>query len=589
MKKSFKKHFSLVAATLTLGSTFVVPLAPVVSAQEVKLETTVDDQEAQAIEGGTLKVAQVGSPFEGILNSLVYSGNPDNQIISLFNEGLFGYDADFVIDDTGFGKLTLDKENKQATITIPEGHKWDDGEPITIDDVIFPYYVVGHKDYTGVRYGDDFKNIVGMEEYHEGKADTISGLERVDDYTLRVTYKNFPSSMPLVSGGVSNYIEPEHVFKDIEVKDFDSSEPVRKKPVGFGPFKVESVTPGEAVTFVANEHHWRGKPKVDALVLEVLAPETAPEEMKAGKYDIALTFPTDTYDTYKDATNFKPLGRLQNAVSYVGFKLGKWNEEKGEVEMDDTKVLSNKALRQAMAYAANNAAVGEKFYHGLRTAANSLITPNFTEVYNSELEGYSYDPEKAKALLEEAGFKDGDNDGFVEAPDGKPFTLKLASMSGGEIAEPLAQFYLESWKAVGINVELTDGRLLEFNAFYDRVEKDDPEIDVYIGAWGLGGDPAPNGLYARDAKFNYTRFATPEHDALLEKFTSDESFDPEFRKQAFAEWQRYMHEEVPAFPTLYRYGVTAVNNRVNKFSIDPNSPFEFWHTVELTADAPIAE
>lgn len=112
---------------------------------------------------------------------------------------------------------------------------------------------------------------------------------------------------------------------------------------------------------------------------------------------------------------------------------------------------------------------------------------------------------------------------------------------------------------------------------------------MYLGAWGLGGDPAPNGLYARDAKFNYTRFATPEHDEILKKFTSDESFDPEFRKNAFFEWQKYMNEEVPAIPTLYRYSVTAVNNRVNKYSIDPNSPLEFWHTVELTADAPVAE
>ena len=238
MKKNLIKHFSLAAATLTFATALVTPVASVL-AEEVQLETTIDDPAATAIEGGTIKVAQIGSPFEGILNSMLYSGNPDNQIIGLFNEGLFGYDADFVIDDTGFAKLALDKEKKQATISIPEGHKWDDGEPITIDDVIFPYYVVGHKDYTGVRYGDDFKNIVGMEEYHEGKADTISGLERVDDYTLRITYKNFPSSMPLAGGGVSSYIEPEHVLKDIPVKDLDAAEAVRKAPVGFGSIQSE--------------------------------------------------------------------------------------------------------------------------------------------------------------------------------------------------------------------------------------------------------------------------------------------------------------------------------------------------------------
>ena len=420
------------------------------------------------------------------------------------------------------------------------------------------------------------------------KRETISGLERVDDYTLRVTYKNFPSSMPLAGGGVSQYIEPEHVLKDIPVKDLESAEAVRKKPVGFGPFKVESITPGEAVTYVANEHYWRGKPKVDGLVLEVVSSETAPEEMKAGRYDIGLLFPPDTYDTYKDATNFKVLGRIQNSVNYVGFKLGKWNAEKGEVEMDDTKVLANKQLRQALGYAVDNDAVGVKFYHGLREGANSLITPNFTEVYDKDLEGYTYDPEKSKALLAEAGFEDKDGDGFVEDPSGKPFTLKVASMAAGEIAEPFAQYYLESWKAIGVNAELTDGRLLEFNSFYERVENDDPDIDVYLAAWGLGGDPNPNGLYGKSSKFNYSRFTSPELDAILEKIASDASFDPAFRTEAFLEYQRYMHEEAPVIPILYRQSVTAVNNRVNKYSINPDSPLT-WVDVELTAEQPAAE
>ena len=90
----------------------------------------------------------MGAAFEGVLNNLLYTSNPDAQVIQYFNEGLFGYDSNFKIDDRGFAKLELDQEKKQATISIPEGHKWDDGEPITIDDVIFPYYVIGHKDYT---------------------------------------------------------------------------------------------------------------------------------------------------------------------------------------------------------------------------------------------------------------------------------------------------------------------------------------------------------------------------------------------------------------------------------------------------------
>ena len=590
MKKMLKKSFALTTAALTLGSVFAGVGTSAVHAEEEALsfdQTTTT--EGEAIQGGTVKYGLMGDPFAGVLNGMFYEGNPDAKIIAFFNEGLYGYDADFKIDDSGFAKLEFDKDNKQVTIKIPEGQKWDDGEPITIDDVIFPYYVIGHKDYPGVRYGEDFQNVVGMEEYHDGKAETISGLERVDDYTLKVTYKTFSNSMLIAGGGVSSYIQPKHAFEGLEVKDMEDSDVVRKKPVGFGPFKVDTITPGEAVTYVANEYYYKGKPKVDGLVLEVVAQTTAPEEMKAGKYDI-IDLPTDTYPSYKDATNFQILGKLQNAYTYIGFKFGKWDEEKGEVVMDDTKIVSDLALRQAMAYAVDNDAVGEKFYHGLRQGANSVVTPNFTEFYatKEEVPGYTFNPEKAKEILATAGYEDKDGDGFVEDLKGNPFTLKMASMSGGEVAEPLTQYYVESWKAVGINVELTDGRLLEFNAFYDRVEKDDPDIDIYQAAWGVGGDPEPSGLWGRSAKFNYTRFATEENDKLMADIISEEAFDVEYKKAAFLKWQQYMSENLPVIPTLFRYELVGVNNRVKNYTIDANSPLS-WADVELTADEPVKE
>ena len=92
-----------------------------------------------------------------------------------------------------------------------------------------------------------------------------------------------------------------------------------------------------------------------------------------------------------------------------------------------------------------------------------------------------------------------------EDPEGEPLSINFASMSGGDIAEPLANYYIQSWRDIGLNVELTNGRLIEFNSFYDMVENDDPEIDIYQGAWGVGSDVDPSGLYGPEAPFNYTR------------------------------------------------------------------------------------
>ena len=582
MRNSLRKLAGLTLSALTLGSVVANSSLTLVSAQSnVELETAVKN-DAEEIEGGTLRYALVGDPFAGVLNNMLYEGNPDATIIGLFNEGLYGYDENFTIDDSGFAKVDFDVENKQVTITIPEGQKWDDGEDLTIDDVIWPYYVVGHPDYQGIRYGEDFENVVGMKEYHEGSAEEISGLERVDDYTLKVTYNEFPNSMLQAGGGVSSYIEPEHVFKDIPVGELLDSEPVRTKPVGFGPFRVTSITPGEAVTYEANEYYWRGRTKIDGVQLEVVNQSTAIAEMQAGNYDIA-SLPADSYDSYKDSENFTVLGDVQNAYTYIGFKLGKL--EDGENVPDESLVVADKAIRQAMAYAVDNDAIGERFYQGLRWRANAPITPNFKEYYNAELPGYTYDPEKAKQILADAGYTDADGDGFIEDKNGEPFTLGFASMSGGETAQPLAEYYMQAWAEVGIDVQLVDGQLMEFNSFYDALKADDPKIQVYQGAWGTGGDPNPTGLYGRTAAFNYTRWATEENDKLLAAINSDDSFDDEFRKQAFNDWQAYFMEELPAIPTLFRYSVVGVNNRVKNYDIKVGSDLT-WVDVALTADAP---
>ncbi|MGO4936582.1 oligopeptide ABC transporter substrate-binding protein [Fundicoccus sp. Sow4_H7] len=590
MRKSLTKYATLATSALTLGSSLSqVALATVSAQEETALPefSTVVQNDDEVIEGGTLYYALVGDPFAGVLNNMYYTAGPDGSIIELFNEGLYGYNENFEVDNSGFADIEFDQENKQVTITIPEGTQWDDGEPLTIDDVIFPYYVVGHPDYTGIRYGEDFQNVVGMEEYHNGEAEEISGLERVDDYTLVVTYIDFNNSMLQAGGGVSSYVEPEHLLGDIPVAELEDNEYVRTNPVGFGPFRVTNITPGEAVTYEANEYYYRGKPLIDEVVLEVVNATSAVAEMRAGNYDLAA-LPADQYDTFADATNMQVLGQLQNTMTYIGFKLGTFDAENGTNVMDDSRVTNNKALRQAMAYAIDNDAVGTEFYSGLRTRANTHITPNFADYHADDIEGYPFNPEMAVQLLNEAGFVDNDGDGFVEDPNGEPFTLGFASMSGGETAEPLAQYYLQSWQAIGVNVELVDGQLMEMNSFYERVQADDPAIDVFQAAFGTGGDPNPSGLYGRDAQFNYSRFVTEEHDALLAAISSEDAFDAEVRQQAFHDWQAYMIDEVPTIPTLYRYSLMAVNNRVKGYDMAIGTDVN-WTEIGLTAEQPFAE
>ena len=81
-------------------------------------------------------------------------------------------------------------KEKTATITLnAKDYKWSDGQPFTIDDYIFAIEAIGNKDYTGSRYNDRYTNIVGMKDFHEGKSDKISGVEKVDDYTVKLHFE----------------------------------------------------------------------------------------------------------------------------------------------------------------------------------------------------------------------------------------------------------------------------------------------------------------------------------------------------------------------------------------------------------------
>src|SRR5699024_3039469 len=171
---------------------------------------------------------------------------------------------------------------------------------------------------------------------------------------------------------------------------------------------------------------------------------------------------------------------------------------------------------------------------------------------NTEIEGYYQDTEKAEQILDDAGYVDTDEDGFRETPEGEELVIYFASMSGGATAEPIAQYYMQEWKEIGLNVELSTGRLIEFQAFYDMVEADDPQIDIYQAAWGTGHDPNPTGLYGETASFNYPRYVNEENEAILARINSEDSFDPEFKFEAFRDWQEHMFENVPVIPTLWR-------------------------------------
>ena len=595
MKKKSLLFLSAAAAAVTLaacgnannGISGNTSSEPAKASSKSKFNSEVT-HEGTAIKGGTLKYALVAaSPFSGIFIDELSTNTTDSSIASQVDQSMFEYDENRKLTNTGLASLELDVEGKTATVKLnAKDYKWSDGQPFTIDDYIFAIEAIGNKDYTGSRYNDRYQNIVGMKDFHEGKSDKISGVEKVDDYTVKIHFEKMLPSMQLAGGAIPAYTMPKHIFKDIPVKDWEQSDYVRgTKVVGLGPFTIESIVPGESVTLKANENFYKGRPKVDKMVMQVVSPDSIVSEMKAGNYDIA-SMPSAQYEAFKDLTNVTFLSSFAPSYEYISFKLGTFDKSQGKNVTNPKAKMSDPALRQAIGYALDIDSAGENLYHGLNYGTNSIILPFFKDVYNKEQEGFTYNPEKAKQLLDEAGYKDVDGDGIRENKDGSKLTINFAARTRDAANESLIQQYLIWWKEVGLDVQLYTGRTIESNNFYVKIQADDPEIDMFAGGWGTGYDPNPSNLFGETAKFNFSRYVNEKGTEIMKKISSTDAFDDAKNKEFYKEWQAYAKDEAFMIPTLVGDSVTAVNKRVKYYdtSIATSGSKSQVYQIELTSE-----
>ncbi|HFI0175033.1 TPA: oligopeptide ABC transporter substrate-binding protein [Streptococcus suis] len=595
MKKT-TKLFALAGITLLSASVLAACGSKSSSSsqsQELSFPSEVK-QDDSAVADAQLKYALVSATTSsGLLIDELTENTTDSTFGGMVDISMFGYDGDRKLDDSGLAKAEFDVEGKKITVSLTgKDYKWSDGEPFTINDYIFTIKSLASKDYTGVRFDDKFLNIEGMQEFVDGKASDISGIKKVDDYTVELTVKEMSPSMMYAGGDVPAYVQPEHIYKDIPVADWEKSEYSRTaKLVGMGPWKIKEIVNGESITYVPNEHFFKGTtPKTSSLKIDIVSPDTIVSEMKAGNYDIA-EMPADQLDSYKDASNLNIVGSLNSSYEYISFNFGKYDEAAGKNVMNENAKMNDVKLRQAIAYAIDTKTAGESLYNGLYHPANSLIISFFGDLHDSELAGYTYDPEKAKKLLDEAGYKDVDGDGIREGKDGKEFKITFAARKRTEANEALVQQYIAWWKEVGLNVELYTGRTVEGNTFYDAIQANDPAIDMYAGGWSTGYDPNPTGLWGPIAAFNMSRFVSEENTKLLDAISSTDSFDEKTNLENYKAWQKYAYEQAFAIPTFESESIVALNKRVKNYDTNYGSASEngiALENIELSADKGVA-
>ena len=554
------------------------------------------------LDGGELRIAhatnvQISGDFDGVFR-ISYI---DSRIGDFMFEPLFFAGSDFNIDNRidSVANAYFDRESRSVTLVKNVATYWHDGVPVTLDDLVFAYYVIAHPDYTGPRWGVQISNVVGAQAYRDGEATHIEGLVLSDDkMTLTIYFNDFPPTIEAF--GFWTTPSPRHHWAGIAVADMAGHPRGRHEALGNGPFMLENLVGGESIRLVRNDNFWRGRPNLEAVTIEVVDPLAAPMAMQQGLFDVVHTFAQSQFTEqfrYMDNTQFlsNPMG--SNSNSWLGFRVGTMNQETGRIENHPEPRLSP-TVRRALALSMDHMGAGQLF-NGLSVPQGSVYWGLARSEWISGLPTYNhFDPERAMQMLDDAGYVVG-ADGFRTRPDGSPLVITYLAQTGSPAAELNRQLELQNWHDVGLNVVLYQGRLVE-PAVLTEVRRDETDggvVDMFGFAWNFGASPNPSSAFGPESINNFVRYTSPEWDAIFERFLSDDMWDPTFVAETAGMWEQAFYDAAVAFPTAVVLSITAVNNRVANWSVVSHSQQDpaqarnipgLWNAWlwGLTADAP---
>lgn len=534
-------------------------------------------QEDKAVEkpksGGVITYGY-SSPFMGLFEPAFSEGEDDFHVLEFITEAMFTVNDD-LSRVPNIASWQESEDHRIFTFKIKPGIRWHNGDELTVEDWKFAIETIASPEYTGSRYYS-VEMIQGVEAYHKGEAKTITGLKVIDPYTLRIT----------VTAARVNTIENlwpypmnKKYYSGVAVKDMPESDQMRKNPIGIGPFQVSYIEPGQRVEMKRFEQYYKGKALLDGVNYKIFDDKQIVSLFEQGIIDME-TAPRDTYESLRQLDNVNILQSSELAYEYIGFKFGYWDHKKESIVMNNPK-FADKRLRQAMYYALDRKGIIQTFSYGLGTPIETPISSSsWAKIPDSQINTYPYDPDKARELLDEAGFVDVDGDGLREDQKGQKLVIHYDSMSGSQTAEKRTAAIIEDWRQVGLDVRLSGGALKDMNTFYDAVESDDPSIDLFNGVWGLGSDPDPSGLWRENDLWNYSRWSSKRNEELIRDGVSMKAYDRDYRKQIYYEWQKLVNEEVPMIFFAERERITAVNKRLQGVRINAVStiidPHKWW-------------
>ena len=458
--------------------------------------------------GDALVVGSIGEP--STLIPLLASDSASHDVAGLVFNGLVRYDKELKLEGELAESWDISRDGLTITFHLRRGVKWHDGREFTSHDVLYTYRITIDPK-TPTAYADAFKQ--------------VKKAEAPDDYTFRVTYDR-PFAPALESWGMS--ILPAHL---LEGKDITKSE-LARRPVGTGPYIFKEWIAGQKLTLESNPAYYEGRPYIGRYVYRIIPDNsTMYMELKAGGIDMMGITPVQ-YKRQTDTPEFKALFNKYrypaSAYTYLGYNLRH-------------PLFSDRRVRQALTCAINKDEIVHGVLLGMGQVAHGPYKPG-TWAFNPHIRDFDYNPERARSLLAEAGWRK-KNDNGILVKDGKPFQFTILTNQGNDQRLKTAVIIQHRLKAMGIDVKI---RVIEWASFLTQfIDKGNFEA-VMLG-WTIGQDPDLfdiwNSSKTGPRELNFIGYKNPEVDRLLEEGRS--TFDMEKRRRCYYRFQEILAEDQP--------------------------------------------
>ncbi len=477
------------------------------------------------------------------LDPAITHGGPSGALGHIFS-GLIALDADLQIQPELAAGWDISDDGLVYTFYLRKNAVFHDGSPVTAQDVIYSW-----ERATDPALGSDtaatyLGDIAGVAAKLDGSAGAIDGLRAIDDYTLEVTLAE-----PVVYFLSKLAYPVAYVVDENNIAQSDWEH----RPNGSGPFRLQEWKDDEIMVLERNAAYYLEPARVQKLVylmgagIPLSLYETGEIDM-VGIGNSALERVQDPNDALA--------GDVQMGVSMCTSTIGLNN---AIAPFDDVRV------RQAFNYALDKELMIELFYGGNALPAHGSLPPGMPG-YNADLEGYPFDPERARQLLAEAGY-----------PDGAGFPTLTYSTSGyGEVGDYVTAV-ITQWQE-NLNVKI-DPVVIDPFIFYDELY-DGNVGNLYSNGW-CADYPDPQNfldiLYHSESVQNNGRYSNPEIDAKLEQARIET--DAPTRLALYADIEAQLVEEAPVVFTTHGINAVLVNPELEGYTLTPIGVRQ-WHRVE---------